>query len=1010
MKKFLLLAAAAIMSVSAMAELAGNGYYRVQNAITKRYAYLLDNRGSFDAQTTSADVHALHLYSGFVKASSDPASVFYIDNVQGSNYNISGQGTSLYGFLGEYLKIIKGKSIDNVQSYYAYASKSGFTKYLGDIRSDMSEERGYPSVDAKGDDRLWYIDAISVSGDQNYFGIAPTVTAGSKYYYPFYAGFPYAAYSSGVKFYVVSRIEPEYGVVVISELVGNVPSGTPVIVECEHPLPTDNRLTIGPSGSVASLPANYLRGVYFDNDMKTHYNRTAYDKNTMRSLSSVNGKLTFVKGDYDFVPRNEAYLLLPDAASRAVDQYSVMTVDEFNAYVSQLSSMNPDGYYRVQNARTGRYAYLLDNKGNASDASAIQTIYNVTKLNSDPSAVFYVSKPSGSGVFTRNLSAQASSLQSIFGNAPELKPSAVVDDKQAFTIFTGNGYLGDVVSYANKGQVSVGEIGEASDWWLQSVKEDSDSYFGIAPTLTAGGKYYQPFMADFPVSACSDGVKFHVVTKINPELEVMVLKQVEGVVPAGTPVIVECANPLASDNRLVVGAQGSYADMSGNLLRAVYYDISEYGHSNRVPYDAKNMRSLTSVDGKLVFSVSSSQFVPRNEAYIALSGDAQTSVDSYSVMTPEEYDAYVASLRTVMPDGYYRMQNVATGRTVVMIDDKGGADASGNFDFGAFGLSGDSGKVVSDPASVFSFSARTSTDVPIWVVSSQDVSAAAVLGTNIKLLPVGEIDGKPAFDAYILTRAGAKVHLSDIASGNETLVASGKNTNSLWWLTPVDEQSEENYIGITPSMEANDKYYHTFMSGFPFEPYSSGMKTYIVVKIDDANKQLVRREVSGTIAPGVPVIFECESPLAADNRLKIGIGDNVAATGFNLMKAVWFDNKAQGHVNNTPFDKSAMRLMSAADDKLKFVKADNDVVPRNTAYILLGNEQECAVDEYELLTEDEYYGSHGVNAIPEDALVDVYHVDGSVVMTSVTKSEVKNLPAGLYLIRSGEVCEKCFVN
>ena len=44
------------------ADLNGNGYYRVQSAYTKRYAYLTDNKGSYNIPTTSADVGALELF------------------------------------------------------------------------------------------------------------------------------------------------------------------------------------------------------------------------------------------------------------------------------------------------------------------------------------------------------------------------------------------------------------------------------------------------------------------------------------------------------------------------------------------------------------------------------------------------------------------------------------------------------------------------------------------------------------------------------------------------------------------------------------------------------------------------------------------------------------------------------------------------------------------------------------------------------------------------------------
>lgn len=321
----------------AFADYSGTGYYRTQNATTGRYAYLLDNTGHYDVSTSSADVLALALYSGFLRASSDPASVFYYttkeENTNKGLYtvDIAGQGTSLYQFLEAYMKMMKFKAIDGKMAYLLYGEKSGMVKYLGDIRSSDVEE-GYPSIDAGGSDRYWWIDPLSDPSSDSYFGIAPTLTAGGKYYYPFYAAFDYSAYSSGVKFYIISKVEN--GVAVIKPLSGVVPAATPVIVECSKPLATDNRLNIGPSGSKADVSGNKLGGVYFDNPMKTHFNRTKYNKDTMRILTVKDGKLAFhTPSDLEYLPRNQAYLKV---ASGTAKDLKVMTEDEYAKYLEQL--------------------------------------------------------------------------------------------------------------------------------------------------------------------------------------------------------------------------------------------------------------------------------------------------------------------------------------------------------------------------------------------------------------------------------------------------------------------------------------------------------------------------------------------------------------------------------------------------------------------------------------------------------------------------------------------------
>ncbi|MDE7420584.1 MAG: hypothetical protein K2N35_10280 [Muribaculaceae bacterium] len=348
MKKFLLSAAIALLALPAFADLQGDGYYRVQNAITKRYAYLLDNKGSFDSGTTSADVQALELYLDFLKAESDPSTIFYINKVDVSgskiSYNIGGQGTSIYGFLGEYVKIMKMKSVDGMQGYHIYASKSTLTKYLGDKRSNPDAEKGLSSIDVTDERRLWYIHSVDAESSDSYFGVLPTLTANGKYYYPMYAGFPYDAKSEGMKFYTITKINSMHKepAVALKEIKGVIPAGTPVIIECSHPLPTDNRLNVGATGNAADLTGNMLKGVYFNNDNGFHTNHLEYNKKTMRILTVKNGNLVFDVADIDYLPRNQAYLQLTDASQYGVGCYKVVSEDEYDSNYDAVESIAVD--------------------------------------------------------------------------------------------------------------------------------------------------------------------------------------------------------------------------------------------------------------------------------------------------------------------------------------------------------------------------------------------------------------------------------------------------------------------------------------------------------------------------------------------------------------------------------------------------------------------------------------------------------------------------------------------
>lgn len=327
MKKLLLLSAVLGAAMPAAAQLSGDGYYRVKNYKTERYAYVVDDKGQLNTSTTNADVLAIDLWKDFVKASSDPATVLYISKV-GSEYDVAAQGTSVHTFIDHYVSIAQsGTGVDNLPTYMCYARKSGAVKYLGDGRG-VSGDEGEMSTNASGDYRKWYILPIENDKEERWFGIKPTVTADGKYYAPFFTGFPYQAYSEGVRFYTVSKIDGD--IAVITPYEGVVPAGTGVIAECPNLLPTGNRLSIGGTGKTQT---NLLGGVYFENYLKLHLNLTPYNPETMRLLSTdAQGHLAFVTGTIENLPANESYLKVPAGSPATL---RVMTQAEYEAELAR---------------------------------------------------------------------------------------------------------------------------------------------------------------------------------------------------------------------------------------------------------------------------------------------------------------------------------------------------------------------------------------------------------------------------------------------------------------------------------------------------------------------------------------------------------------------------------------------------------------------------------------------------------------------------------------------------
>ncbi len=325
MKKVLLTAFMGVSAVAAsFAQLNGDGYYRIQNYMTERYAYVTDDKGSVDTGATKVDARAIQLWKGFEKASSDPATVIYIEHVDKYKYDLRAQGISLYGIFNAYIEIYE----TGQGTYYAYGSRDGFSTYLADGEAaDM--DKGYMTNTNKGDYRKWYIKPISAGGDQ-YFGAKCEFKAKGRNYTTMYAGFPMKAYSDGMKAYAISIVGS--GMAVLSEVKGVIPAGTPVIWECNYPNASGNRIEIG--GSASAVSNNQLGGVYFCNSENNHVNRTKYDRDTMRVMGLLSdGSLGFVTADIEYLPANKAYLKVP-AGSPA--EIRIVTQAEYDAYMSSM--------------------------------------------------------------------------------------------------------------------------------------------------------------------------------------------------------------------------------------------------------------------------------------------------------------------------------------------------------------------------------------------------------------------------------------------------------------------------------------------------------------------------------------------------------------------------------------------------------------------------------------------------------------------------------------------------
>ena len=311
MKKITLLLLLACISIGTMhAQVKGNGYYRIQNATTERYMSLTttETRG-ISMQTTTVECKALLTKKKWDDVSTDPGTIFYIENKGDDQYNIKNQGSSLYDMINYYIRLTYYK---DANVYRAWQSKSGGKVYLSELYNKNTLGRDTCYVDNNTTETLnWKITAVDC--EDNYLGVKPTMSANGKYYASYYAGFPFSVASPNMKVYYISSIDEKEGTATYKELTGIIPASTPVIIECGSKNPAENKLKPELTNPTA-VKGNILKGVYFcvGLRMSAHFTSTKFEPTTMRLLSiDENGSLVFNNDE-----ANAYTVMIKEGASR----------------------------------------------------------------------------------------------------------------------------------------------------------------------------------------------------------------------------------------------------------------------------------------------------------------------------------------------------------------------------------------------------------------------------------------------------------------------------------------------------------------------------------------------------------------------------------------------------------------------------------------------------------------------------------------------------------------------
>ncbi|MDE6090229.1 MAG: T9SS type A sorting domain-containing protein [Duncaniella sp.] len=291
--------------------------------------------------------------------------------------------------------------------------------------------------------------------------------------------------------------------------------------------------------------------------------------------------------------------------------------------LSASALITGDGFYRVQNYQTGRFIYVLDDKGSlnfqatTAELGAIQLWKGYENTISDPATIIYVKSLDDKGQ-NFDLQTQGTGVKSMI----DYPVTIYLANKNLgiYSIYGRNSglvrYIGDATeSDADRGYTTSNGNGNYHRWYFHPLTTDDSSYFGITPELQDGSDYYATLYADFPFTTHSEGMTAYTVALV--ENGVAYVAEIKGTVPRATPVIIKCSSASPAGNKLDIG--GDAPMLTGNKLKGVYFNNTSLLHKNLTPNDKATMRVLGRLsDGSIGFVTSNDQYLPRNKAYLTV--------------------------------------------------------------------------------------------------------------------------------------------------------------------------------------------------------------------------------------------------------------------------------------------------------------------------------------------------------------------------------------------------------
>lgn len=212
-------------------------------------------------------------------------------------------------------------------------------------------------------------------------------------------------------------------------------------------------------------------------------------------------------------------------------------------------------------------------------------------------------------------------------------------------------------------------VGDAAKWILELVGEDNTNYFGVAPANKMkgkNGKYFTTLYTDFPMKVV-DNINAYIVESIGTTgaekgyAQCKKIASKNDIIPAQTPIVLECETTASASNRLLPLANTTPAP-TNNILKAVFFDeakntIETAGKTVRV----FNINPKPAVRNPLGFYRYSGTIIKGNRAFLLVDANASGSkLDGYDMEEEGTADGIdevtTATVETATNAVYYDLQ------------------------------------------------------------------------------------------------------------------------------------------------------------------------------------------------------------------------------------------------------------------------------------------------------------------------------------------------------------------